>query len=310
MSRKISSRKFYPLLFVTLYLLTAFYGVSRIVVQGKMTDTPAGFTAPRIPINSTVDLHNGQIESFWSLIDTYQNVSEYGNYTQDNYVKFANNDTHLFALFTTLSTNEWISVEFEPNPYLKCMANLNDGWTFYIEGNTNTVEARDVNFLGTVIPSTDTNNDLSIESIFSGDLVFIEVVRQFDTQDTAGYDIVYSNGSFNTLQFATNGHHFDAHNIYYLFLTDTLLGGEIVIEEPTDIPTHIVSLQNQVDLNQVKFVLIGITPIGVLGFMFIHFLRRVYSSPIQHGYVRISNESKSPPSFRERWNETFSSGKD
>ena len=301
MSRKISSRKFYPLMFVALYLLTGFFGVSRINVQGKTADTPAGFTAPRIPINNTMDLHNGQIEPFWSLVETYQNVSEYGN----NYVKFANNDTHLFALFTTLSTNEWISIEFEPNPYLKCMANLNDGWTFYIQGDTQTVEARDVNFIGTVIPSTDTNNDLLIESIFSEDLVYIEAVREFDTLDTEGYDIVYSNGSFNTLQFATNGNHFGEHNIYYLFLTDLVLGGE----EPTDLPTNIIDAQDQLDLNQVKFVLIGITPIGVLGFMFIHFLRRVYSSPIQHGYDRISNESKSPPSFRERWKETFSRGK-
>jgi len=297
---KISTKL--SLLSIVAFLLL--FGLPKFLIfdiQGSTSDTATGFTAPKIPANSTEELSNGQIESFWSLVETYQNVSEISDETYTNYVKFANNGTHLFTLITSLNTIEWISIEFEPNPS-QCMTNLNDGWTFYIDAGSSTVDAVDVNFVGTVIPSNDNRNDLVIESFFSGNLVQIEVVRPFNTQDTDGYDIVYSNGSMNTMQFATNENHFSSHAIYYLFITDLVLGGEVTIEEPTDIP-----IPNQVDLNQVKFALIGVTPIGIIGFLIVHFIRRVYHSPIEHSFTRISRVSKSPPTFRARWKETFSS---
>lgn len=299
-----SSRRFYAFPLLVLFLIPGFIGLSVFSIQGKTSDSAVGFTSPKIPTNSTEELSNGQIESFWSLVDLYQNISEISNDTYNNYVKFANNGTHLFALLRTFSTTEWFSIEFEPDPS-ECMINLNDGWVFYIDADTSTVDAIDVKFVGTQIPSNDTNNDLAIESFFSGDLVYIEIVRPFNTQDSDGYDIVYSNGSINTLKFATNNNHFGSHDVYYLFITDVILGGDVVIIEPTNI-----SIPNQVDLNQIKFALMGLTPIGVFGFLIIHFLRRVYFSPIKHNFDRTTKSSTTPPTFRERWKKTFSSGKE
>jgi hypothetical protein len=306
----IISKKISVLSLVALLLILGLPAFLIVNIQGK-TSATTGFTAPKIPANSTFEISNGQIETFWSLVDTYQNIPEISDQTSNNYVKFANNGTHLFTLITALKTLKWISIEFEPNPS-ECMANLNDGWTFYVDAGKSVVDPVDVNFIGTIIPFNDNKNDLSIESVFSEDLVQIEVVRPFNTQDTDGYDIIYSNGSINTLQFATNTDHFGSHEIYYLFITDVVIGDNSDNEETDEIigpnPDDLSQVNlDQVDLSQIKFALMGVTPIGIIGFLIVHFLRRVYRSPIEHNFTRISRSSKNPPTFLERWKETFSS---
>ena len=179
------------------------------------------------------------------------------------------------------------------------MANLNDGWSFYLEQNPDQIEARDIKFIGTVIPESDSQMDILTEGIFTNNLVYLEVVRPFDTGDMDGFDIAFYNGSVNLMQFASLVDHIGFHEDFYLLITDKL-PGEGAANPDVDIPLG-------ANLGQIKFILLGVTPVGILVFIGFHAFRRVYSSPIKHTYTRIVDKDHSPPSFMERWRETFSS---
>jgi hypothetical protein len=260
-----------------------------LTVVGEVTDDQSGFISPKI--DGEVNLNDGEITSFWTNITNYQNVTEFG---EQGYVKFANNETHLYALLVSSPENAWISVEFEPDPSL-CMKNLNDGWSIYIDKEAETVLAKDIMFVGTVIPEDDVKNDLQIEGVFIEGLVYIEAVRLFDTSDPDGFDIAFENGSTNLLQFASKKKHFGDHDKYYLYVH---VGSEETGGIIPDIP-------ETVDLNQVKFLLLGITPVGVFGFVGIHLIRRVLYSPINHDHDRIVSSSWKPPTLVERFKDTF-----
>lgn len=247
-----------------------------------------------------IDLSDGQTETFWSNITIYQNVSEFG---PGSYVKFANNGTHLFSLFVSSRDNEWISIEFEPEP-AECMTNLNDGWVIYINQTVNETTVKDIKFVGTVRPQDDNQTDLLVESIFIDGFVFTEIMRPFNTTDIEGYDITFNNGSLNMIQFASEKTHIGLHKDYYLFLTDQIVAGAEGVIPPEEIivPTDIPSVFN---VNQFKFILLGLTPISVFGFMIIHTARRVYSNPIENENVRVVKKSFKAPTFIERFRETF-----
>lgn len=283
-------------------ILLSLVSVSFINGQAEISASMTGFLAPEI---AQLNMTDGKIESTWESVDIFQDISEFRD---GGYVKFANNKSHLFSLFVCSTELEWISVEFEPDAS-ECMTNMNDGWTFYINQETSKVTAKDVNFVGVRIPSSDNKNDLSFESIVVGNKVFIEVSRPFDTQDTEGYDIVYQNGSLNILQFASKGSHFEQHTFYYLLVTFQSATGSGEVTETGENPgpgeVILPDIPQVVDLSQLKFILIGVTPIGVFGFIFMHLLRRVITSPIHHDYNRIATESFKPPTFKERWNQTF-----
>ncbi|MFX1506033.1 MAG: hypothetical protein ACFFDC_07950 [Promethearchaeota archaeon] len=271
-------------------VILSFISLTVLTVVGEVTDDQAGFVSSKI--EGGINLNDGEITSFWTNITDYQDVIEFG---EQGYVKFANNETHLYALLVSTTENAWISVEFEPDPSL-CMKNLNDGWSFYINQEEETVLAKDIMFVGTVIPKDDVKNDLQIEGVFSDGLVYIEVVRPFDTSDPDGFDIAFENGSTNLLQFASKKKHFGGHDKYYLYVhvSDKSEGNPIIPEIPETI-----------DLNQVKFLLLGITPVGVVGFLGIHLIRRVIYSPIKHDHDRIVSSSWKPPSTVERFKDTF-----
>ncbi|MHA2074675.1 MAG: hypothetical protein ACW97X_08660 [Candidatus Hodarchaeales archaeon] len=296
------SKKINSLVIGLSIILLSLVSVSFINGQAVVSETMAGFLAPDI---SQLNLTDGEIESTWESVNIYQDISEFRD---GGYAKFANNQSHLFSLFVCSTELEWISVEFEPDSSM-CMANMNDGWTFYINQETSMVTAKDVNFVGTVIPSDDSKNDLSFESIVVGDQVFIEVSRPFNTLDTGGYDIVYQNGSLNILQFASKGSHFGQHTFYYLLVTSQSVTGSGGDPGENPGPVILPEIPQVVDLSQLKFILIGVTPIGVFGFIFLHLIRRVITSPIQHGYNRIASNSFKPPTFKERWSQTFSTKK-
>ncbi|UCE13939.1 MAG: hypothetical protein JSV04_01880 [Candidatus Heimdallarchaeota archaeon] len=318
---KIIKKTLFPLLLVIFLILVS---LTLLNVSGVTSSDPMGFISPNITGN--IDLNDGQIASFWTSIETYHYVSEFGD---NGYVKFSNNRTHLFALLVSSSDEAWISIEFEPDPSL-CMKNLNDGWSVYIDKDNEEVLAKDVKFVGTVIPEDDVHNDLHVESLFSEGMVYIEVVRLFNTADTDGYDITFQNGSINYLKFASKGKHFGTHEIYYLYnyvpaevsttenpTTDvsntdttntditstTTTTTDIIIVIPTDIPD--LPDQDVVDLSQVKFLLLGLTPIGIIGFISLHLVRRVLTSPIKHDHDRIVSSSWKPPTTVDRFKDTF-----
>ncbi|MFW9903529.1 MAG: hypothetical protein ACFFFH_04290 [Candidatus Thorarchaeota archaeon] len=285
-------------IFIFFIAIFSFITLSLVNVVGKVSGDQLGFISQKT--NAKIDLNDGQITPFWTEVTTYQDIHEFGG---SGFIKFANNGTHLFALLASSSNSAWISVEFEPDSSV-CMKNLNDGWTFYINEKEKTVIAKDIMFKGTRIPEDDEKNDLRIESVFSEGIVYIEVVRPFDTSDLDGYDIAFHNDSTNLLHFASNENHFGNHEIYYLYIYVSAESLGTLTSIP-DIP-----LPNTVELNQVKFLLLGITPVGVFGFVGIHLIRRVAYSPISHEHGRIVSSSWKPPTFVERFKETFISKKE
>jgi hypothetical protein len=289
---KITKVKFI-IISITILLSVGFIGS---IAYGKNTvinQSASGFVSSKVL--SDLSLNDAQISSFWNDITAYQNISEFG---AGGYVKFANNGTHLFSLLVWPQSNAWVSIEFEPDPDL-CMANLNDGWSLYVQSNPEDVEARDIKFVGTVMPEDDTQSDLSVEGVFMDNYAYAEVVRPFDTGDSDGFDIAFYNGSLNMMQFASKDDHIGFHEDYYLLVTDKL-PGEGSDDPPVDIPVG-------ANLGQIKFILFGITPIGILIFIGFHAVRRVLTNPIEHKYERIVDNNHSPPTFMERWRETFSS---
>jgi hypothetical protein len=294
---------------LSLVLIAFFIGVSIFVrstlgYSSKIADEAPGFVSSKI--NTTLSLNDGQIDPFWLSVESYQNISEFGS---EGYVKFANNETHLFALLVCSASNEWVSIEFDADTSA-CMMNQHDGWAIYIDEDTQTVEAKDVFFIGTRIPDEDENNDLIAESIFTDGLVFIEVVRLLDTTsfDTTGYDIVYQNGSIAMIQFASKGQHFGTHTFYFILTTFSTTQGGIA---PGDIPIPTV-----INYDQLKLQVLSLTIASGFGFIVIHLIRRVIISPIKHEYRLISDKiptklsssnHRRSPTFKERWKETFSS---
>jgi hypothetical protein len=280
------------IIFVVLFV-TSFIGTSVLGGTESVNQSARGFIASKV--NSSLNLNDGQIDPFWSEISTYQNISEFG---EGGLVKFSNNGSHLFSLIVYPQNNDWVSIEFEPEPEA-CMANLNDGWSFYVEQNPDQVEARDIKFKGVTMPDTDAQTDLSIEAIFNNSMVYVELVRQFDTGDIDGLDVLFYNGSVNMMQFASKDDHIGFHEDFYILITDKLVG--VGSETPViDIPVG-------ANLGQIKFILLGVTPLGILIFIGLHAIRRVFTNPIEHKYNRVVTDGHNPPSFVKRWKETFSS---
>lgn len=289
---------------IAFFIGAGFFVGSTLGYPSKVADETPGFVSSKT--NTTLNLNDGQIDPFWSSIESYQNISEYG---PKGYVKFANNETHLYALLVSSASNEWISIEFDADTSA-CMMNQHDGWAIYIDENAKTVEAKDVFFIGTRMPSEDTNNDLLAEGIFTGDLVEIEVVRLLDTTsvDSNGYDIVYQNGSITMIQFASKSDHFGSHTFYYILTSFSTPQAGIA---PGNIPVPTV-----INYDQLKLQVLSLTMLSGFGFIVLHFIRRVIINPIKHDYRLISSDIPTKlstsnrwksPTFRERWNETFSS---
>ncbi|MHA2175908.1 MAG: hypothetical protein ACXACP_14550 [Candidatus Hodarchaeales archaeon] len=287
----------YGLLFISIFLCGTLVMESVMSISGAITDS-SGFVAGDCA--EVLDLNDGQVATFWECISSYQNVTEFGS---GGYVKFANNQTHLLSLVVCAPDSEWVSIEFNADA-TSCMQNEHDGWAFYIDESAKTVEARDVYFIGTRMPDIDSKNDLYIEALFIGDLVFIEVARPFATENCGptGCDITYMNASLNNIQFASLDDHYGAHTIYYLLITDQ------PVEEDPILPPNLPRIINY---DEIKFSIFNLTLIGVFGFLAIHLVRRVIISPIKHEHRLITSsmttEDKwSPPSFKQRWTETFS----
>ncbi|MFX0171443.1 MAG: hypothetical protein ACFE9L_05940 [Candidatus Hodarchaeota archaeon] len=292
------------LMMIAFFIGADFFVGSTLGYSSKVVDETPGFVSSKT--NTTLNLNDGQIDPFWSSVESYQNVSEYGS---EGYVKFANNETHLYALLVSSASSEWISIEFDADTSA-CMMNQHDGWAIYIDENAKTVEAKDVFFVGTRMPSEDNHNDLLAEGIFTSDLVEIEVVRLLDTTsiDSTGYDIVYQNGSIIMVQFASKSDHFGSHTFYYILTSfSTLQAGNV----PGNVPVPTV-----INYDQLKLQVLSLTMLSGFGFIILHFIRRVIISPIKHDYRLISSDIPTKlsssnrwrsPTFRERWNETFSS---
>lgn len=278
--------------YLTICTLTIF-ALAILSVPITSADGMEGFTSNNFS-NETLNLNDGKIDDAWSNVTSNQVLTEYGD---NGSAKFANNGTHLFALLTASFTYEWISVEFE-SEVGQCMRNGHDGWTIYLDQSTNDVNVLDISFVGSVIPFTDSKNDLQSEYVITGDLVEIEIVRPFDTDDTDGSDIVYKNSSLVLVSFASNVDHYDTRDSFYLFIQyyEGIEDGIIPIDIIPDLNIPVV-----VDWLPVKTIILQISVFFIGFFISVHFLVRVIRRPLYHG-SRIVDEDFKAPTFIQRWN--------
>jgi hypothetical protein len=262
-----------------LFALLAFAQSSAIHASSML-----GFVGSSIPLQD-VNLSDNRIEPAWVDVDFYQDLPELGPSGQ---VKFANNGTHVFSLFTTTIDQKWVSVEFDAKD-ASCMSPDNDGWTFYIDETTKQIEGQDNSWVGTVYPNVDAQNDLRYEAVITDDLVEIEVVRSFDTGDLTGKDVVLANNSLVYLMFASQGDHKSTRDIYYLSIqvSDTVGIEGLNIIEGTDW----VQLKN-------IFLYLGL--FGVMMFVSAHYTVRGITRPLKKGSRIVEDSEWKPPTFKER----------
>lgn len=260
--------------------------LSAIFTTSTQADQMAGFIGSSIPLKD-VNPNDGRIEPGWADVKIFQDLMEFGS---DGQVKFANNGTHLFALLTTSIDIGWISIEFNADN-LDCMDENNDGWTFYINAQSGEVEAQDVYFIGSDYPIEDIQNDLKFETLITGNLMQIEIIRAFNTGDGSGKDTIFSNGTLAYLRFASKAYHYSSETIYYLSIQISETGGieELVIMEDTD-------------WDKLKLIILQLGILGALLFISAHIGVRVINRPLQHGN-RIVNSTWKAPSFKERLHE-------
>jgi hypothetical protein len=266
-------------------LLLGFANVKSIYA-GQML----GFIGSSVPLKN-VDLNNGRIETGWNDATHYLDLPEYGPNGQ---AKFANNGTHLFALFTTTLDQEWVAVEFNAQE-ADCMYGSNDAWTFYINEQSGVVEAQDGSMDGRDYPNIDGQNDLLFETEITDDMIQIEVVRKFDTGDTTGNDVVFQNDTDGSgvvyLMFASKSDHYSDRTIYYLSVQVSETGGvrDLLIMEGRD-------------WDKFQMIILQLGIFAVVGFITIHFTVRGILRPLKHG-SRIVGSDYRPPTFKERMHE-------
>lgn len=249
-----------------------------------------GFVASNFK-SSSLNLHDGTVDSAWNSVTQYQNISEYG---ANGYVKFSHNATYLFSLFVVDISLKWVAIEFQATE--NCMDNGHDGWTFYLDSSTHAVTAHDTTYLGTAIPTDDPAeggvNNLAIQSVINGNYVYIEVARPLLTNDTKGHDVSFVNGTMMDVKFASNAHHFDPSPLYYLYVTFST--GVIV---PPKVP-------QKFDYQQAETIIFFVVLFIIVAFILTHITVRMILRPLGV-YPRIIDENFVRPTFKSRWHEIF-----
>jgi hypothetical protein len=243
-----------------------------------------GCIAPTFP-ESNLDLSDGAISNEWPQIETYVNLTEYG---QGGFIKFSHNTTHLFALIGA-KDKDWVAIEFEPD-LDNCMADGHDTWIFYMDYDSQSVDGIDATMRGIDIPEADAQNDLLYEPTFVDDFVYIEVVRPFDTLDTTSYDVTFTNGTEITMLVASNNDHMGSRTIYYLCVFFT--------SHPDP---YVPDIDLGVDWSEKKDLLFygGLIFAGL--FIATHITMRVILYPLTHPNSIIDSTKMTSPSLKDRW---------
>lgn len=262
------------------------------VPDAQAQDDIRGFSSSNFK-TSNLDTSDGIIDEGWTDVAQQELDTAFGD---GGYAKFANNATHLFAQFRASASHSWISIEFDYDP-AGCMGSQHDGWTLYIDGST--VEARDILFDGTIMPTTDSQNDLVAEAVVTGELIDIEIVRPFSTGDAVGADIEIVNETLTFITFASDTDHFGARENFYLSIKyyDLPEGAQIPVEGALSLDIPISFDWNPIKKN----ILLGaIIFVGV--FMHVHYSIRVIHRPLNHG-SRIVDSNHTAPKVLDRLTE-------
>lgn len=270
--------------FIIRRLLAIFLALALVQTQPVLATTQT-FVGPTFP-ETELNLTDSLISTSWDDITTFSNVKEYGT---GGFAKFSHNTTHLFVLLAANMT-QWIAIEFGSDGQ-ECMVSGNDAWVFYINEQEQSVQAIDSKYNGLAVPDPDMQNDLAIEAVFEQDLIYIEIMRKFNTLDNSGGDHVFSNGSTSYLTFASKDDHYDDRTPYYLQIQFTDIGAIKQIKVP-----------KVVDWNERKDLLLYLSLIAVTLFITTHYLVRVKFRPLAHGSRFIDSTIMKAPKFKERWN--------
>lgn len=278
------------LVLANIVILTLFIAVVPSHAQNAL-----GFTAVNFRQDVPLSLENGEVDIGWDEVELYQNVTAFG---EKGMAKFSHNTTHLYTLLVTASDKEWIALEFHADEIFgdSCMLRVNDGWSFYLEGNN--VDAIDTHYDGsTVDPVDDPINDIFVETTVIDGYHYIEVVRHFNSTDTDGNDFSYANGTLIFVKFASDTHHkggmFDPGPSELFFLS-------VGVED--------VEVQAPIDFKQIKAWIAISVPIIIVLFIAIHFPVRLIFRKVHDDHPGpIIDNSYLVPRLVDRLREDFGS---
>ena len=263
-----------------------------VAPDAQAQDDIRGFSSSNFK-TSNLNTGDGIIDEGWVDVAQQDLSTAFG---EGGYAKFANNATHLFTLLRATTSHSWLSIEFDYDP-AGCMGSQHDGWAIYIDGST--VEARDILFDGTIMPTTDSQNDLVAEAVVTGGLIDIEIVRPFSTGDTVGADIEIANETLTFITFASDADHFGARENFYLSIKyyDLPEGAAIPVDAALSLDIPITFDWNPIKKN----ILLGaVIFVGV--FMHVHYSIRVIHRPLNHG-SRIVDSNHNAPKVLDRLTE-------
>ncbi|OLS19482.1 MAG: hypothetical protein HeimC2_34670 [Candidatus Heimdallarchaeota archaeon LC_2] len=241
--------------------------------------------APTYP-DLDFSISDDKISDSWDEITTFANLTEFG---LGGFAKFAHNETHIYLLLGT-TTKSWIAIEFDASAD-ECMETNHDTWIFYINPTEKTLRSVDATFKGLAAPEIDDQNDLFGEVIFNDDLIYIEALRAFNTEDQTSPDIIFSNGSSTFLTFASEENHETTRQPYFFNVQFTDIGSIVEIESP-----------DVINWQEIKeYVLFGAMIFAVF-FALTHYIVRQKLRPLEHGSRLIDSNIVTSPKFKERWN--------
>lgn len=262
-----------------LSLLSIFFLISQTSCQGI-----GGCIAPTFP-ESNLDLSDGAISNEWPQVETYVNLTEFGD---GGFIKFSHNTTHIFSLIGA-NDMEWVAIEFE-SEMDDCMIDGHDTWVFYIDTTEKSVDGIDATMRGIDEPEADTQNDLYYEATFVEEFVYIEVVRAFDTQDLESYDIPFVNGTQLVMIVASDDDHMGDRTPYYLCVVFS------------DRPDFVPNIDLGIDWTKRKDILFYGGMIFAAIFVATHITMRLVLHPLKHPNSIVDSTKVKPPTLKERWN--------
>ena len=146
---------------------------------------------------------DGVLAPIWDAVNKFD-VPAWSDGQLTGYMKAIHDANYIYALIAFAPNNHWAGIEFDANTQ-NPMQDGHDGWVF---GNSTSADSKffgDVHFLGETMPQADAQKDVTFDKITNdpSGLVIYEVQRALDTHDTAGKDVVFTDGAQISVRFAS-----------------------------------------------------------------------------------------------------------
>lgn len=202
---------------ISLTLFLIFIG-SAFLVQGNATNsipneklsqssTDATTIVAKTYDNPGIIIGDQAKAAIWDSISPFSIPAYKDSTSQTGFIKAVHDSSYMYVLIAFPAVDHWAAIEFDANAQ-NPMQDGHDGWFFGNSTNDNQIFG-DVHFVGESTPQPDAQKDVFIDKIANAPdgFVMFEVQRLLDTHDTAGKDVVFTDGVNISVRFASG---FDA----------------------------------------------------------------------------------------------------